>query len=402
MAEVTGADLRSSGLTPKQIAILNFSKLLNLFGRNYKSLFKHKVSGVDDTNSETPVSTGTAKKILAVEPFDLDNLKYGGGEIQVELSLKEVKLNDRIIRAKRYAGLFAIDDKERIDWIFRMLIAINKGFNQGLSVAIDKNISECFSNLLPIIEISNKTTGNRKILAKDTPTIHKTNFVYRDGDWTTSDADQFNHETVSRIHGFFVDRKSGRDVYPNDPYIRINTNVYMQLTPTAHTMLSKTEQGMQMLKDGGVYGSGTSVVFLNTPHDLAAGNFMKNNSNTAYEYVASTDKVRVASRQIKKNNVDNERVLFPVNQTMQATNLNSLNDVAAGSFENIEVDPVDIVAVWAKEAVSFADFTQLKIMKQKNDIRFKNAIFYLRSEGIGSVVTDQNKVMLFPLRGKKL
>ena len=402
MAEVLGTDLRDHGLTAKELAVLNFSRVLNLFGRNYKSLFKPCVSGINDTNSENPVAKGTAKKILAVEPIELDTLKYSGGEIQVELSLKQLKLNDRIVRAKRYAGLFALDDKERIDWLFRIIIAINKAFNAGLSVSVDKNIAGCFNELLQIIEISNKTTGNRKIIAKDTPTIYKTNIAYRDGDWTNSEADHFNHESVHKIFGWLTDRKAGRLLYPEDPYMSYSTPCYMQLTPTARGLLTKTEQGESMLKEGGVYGKNGRLLFIDTPHDLAAGNFMKNNTNMAYQYDATTDKVRLACRKIAKKNTQNDRVLFPRNQTMQANNLNGLNDVAASSFENIEVDPVDLVAVWANEAVSFGEFTELSIMQQKNDIRMQNAFYYLRSEGVGSVITDQNKVMVFPIRGKTI
>ena len=390
MTEVMGSDLRSQGLTKNQTAIINYARTMYTFGRDYFSIFRYYTAGINGQNSEYMVGQGSVKRMVAVKPITLDNLKFSGGQVQTELSLKSITFSERIIKARQFAAIFGIGetDKQGNNWLLRVQAGIRKATIIGLGEAIDKTISRSLIEQIPLVEVSNVTAGSRKIEPKVSPTLHKTNFVYRDGDWTTSDADQFNHETVHKVHGFFLDKKARTCV--------------LQLTPTARQMLAKTEQGQKLLDAGGIYGNPTSLFFVDTPHDLAAGNYTKNNANVIYQYVSSTDKLRLASRQIKKNNVDNLRVLFPVNQTMQATNLNSLNDVAAGSFENIEVDPVDLLGAWDIDAVSFGDFTQLNIHEQKNDIRMLNTLFVLSRFGIGSIVNNENKALLLPIRGKKL
>ena len=390
MAEVTGQDLRDHGLTAKEIAVVLFARTMYSFGRDYFSIFSSFADGANGPNSEDAVGQATLKKLLTVEPITLDNQKFGGGQLNTDLNLKTLKFNDRIIRAERKSAIFGVSptDNQGGNWVMRVDAGIRRATAQALGVSIDQNIVGAFTRLLPIIEIANKTTGTRRTAPKDTPTINKTNYVYRDGDWTTSDADQFNHESVHKIHGFFLDRKA--------------MNCVLQLTPTARQLLAKTEQGQKMLDAGGIYGRPTSLMFVDTPHDLAAGNLSKNNSNTAYQYISGTDKLRLASRKFAKSHVDNDRVLFPSNQTMQATNLNALNDVAAGSFENIEVDPVDLVAAWDISSVVFGSFNRLNQHQEKEDIRFLGAKFIYSSFGIGSIVSDQNKVILIPIKGKKL
>ena len=409
MAEVTGGDLRDHGLDKKQVAMVAFHKALTIFGRTYRSIFKQFVSGLTPGNSEHVVGSGTLKKVVALKPITLDAIKFRGGQVQTDLEFKGLNFTEKIIRASQYGAIFALDDKQRVDWLFRMLVAINKAFDIGAEIACDRSISSCLTQRLPVIEVAGPETGTRAITPKDTPTIMKTNYVYRDGDWTNNDADQFTPQSVHKIYGFFLDKKCG--YVPPETFEQwlnevtgnaLPETVYMQLTPTARNMLAKTEQGEKMLDNGGIHGNPLTLRFVNTPHDLVSGNFITDNTNVASAYNASTNRITLAARKIKDRNTDDDRVLFPLNQNMGDTQLNGLNDVAANSFENIEVQPDNVLGIWSSSAISFGMFNQLSMMQAKSDIRLKNAFLFLKRLGIGSVVNNENKVMLFPIRGKNL
>ena len=388
MTEVMGSDLRNQGLTAKEIAIINYARTMYTLGRDYYSIFRFYTAGVSGQNSEYLVGQGSRKRLVAVKPIDLDTLKYQGGQLQTELRLKNVTFSERIISADQYAAIFGIGetDNQGNQWLLRVQGGIRLAITEGLGKAIDRTIVQALVKHLPLVEVSNKTTGDRKITPKVNPTVHKTNFAYRDGPWTNSDADQFTSETVHKIHGFFLDKGARACI--------------LQLTPYARLLLQKTTRGQNMLNAGGIYGNPTSLYFVDTPSNFAAGNFTKNNTNVAFQYTAGTDRIRLATRQFAKSHVDNDRVLFPSNQTMQANNLNALNDVAAGSFSNIEVDPVDLLGAWDVSALSFGDFLELNMQEQKRDIRLLNTLFVLSRFGIGSVVKDEDKALLVPIRGR--
>ena len=387
MAEVTGANLRSSGLTAIDLVSASLAKTMYMFGRDYYSRFRYLVSPIEENESEYLVGQGGQKRLLATKPFKLDSIKHGAGQIQSELSLSGIQFAERYIQARQFGKISALNKDQNNAWKAKIIKGLQRATVQGLGAEIDNVISRAFSDKIAVVEVPNVTTGTRRIVPKITPTVMKTNYVYRYGDWTTSDAEQFSPDAVHAIHGFFVDRK-------------VSTAV-LQLTPTAARILGKTEQGEKLLQAGGVYGN-TSLIFVYTPHDVSAGAFINNNSNTAKTYTAGTDRIVVASRKILDNNVDNQRVFFPSNQTMGASNLNGLNDVASGSFEEIEIWPNDLLAAWSIDSVAFGDFLELNMHLQKEDIRFLGALFILSRFGIGSVIKDENKVMLFPIKGKKV
>ena len=51
-------------------------------------------------------------------------------------------------------------------------------------------------------------------------------------------------------------------------------------------------------------------------------------------------------------------------------------------------------------ALSFGDFLELNMQEQKRDIRLLNTLFVLSRFGIGSVVKDEDKALLVPIRGR--
>ena len=391
MAEVMGRDLRDHGLSKIQASVINYARMMYVFGRDFFSIFKYYTAGISGRNSEYLVGQGSTKRLVAVKPITLDAIKYRGGQVQVDLEFKSIGFTERLIRARQVGAIFSMSHTELGQgpmWAQRVLGGVSKATAIGLGIAIDRNISASLTQRLPIIEVAGPETGTRYITPKYTPTIMKTNWVYRDGPWTNSEEDQFNHESVHKIFGFFLDKKAKTCV--------------LQLTPTARNMLAKTEQGQKLLDAGGIYGNPTSLLFVDTPHDLAAGLFITDNTNVASAYSASTNRITVAARTLGARHTDDDRVLFPLNQNMGDTQLNGLSDVASNAFENIEVQPDNLLGAWDIDSVSFGDFQELNLQQQKRDIRLLNALIILSRFGIGSVVNNENKVMLFPIRGKNL
>ena len=83
---------------------------------------------------------------------------------------------------------------------------------------------------------------------------------------------------------------------------------------------------------------------------------------------------------------------------MTAAQLNTRPNVSG--FDDIQLTRDNLIAVWAKDAIAFGEFNQLMNNSEDHDPRQKNALYRLTRFGMNACILDENKVMLFPIRGK--
>ena len=54
MAEVTGGDLRDHGLSKLQIGVINYARMMYVFGRDFFSIFKYYTAGIERKELRIP------------------------------------------------------------------------------------------------------------------------------------------------------------------------------------------------------------------------------------------------------------------------------------------------------------------------------------------------------------
>ena len=318
MAEVTGLDVLNSGVRGAEITTLDFSNLIYSYGRDYFSKFKPFVTsagpqmvnnyGYPEENFK--IESGSAKKIVGVHEITLDEVRYGGQPIGTgagELRPGLVPLSVRLMVARQFGKIFALDDKDLLDLGKDLPGILDKALMQAYGKAVDKTIVDSLTAPIPSI-VYDKTNpnawyyqnGSRKFLAKYTATHNKANFVYRDGTWTsgsTVGTARFGPSAVYKIEGFFIDK--GISGY---------RPVCMQLTPAAIDILAATNEGLRMLRDGGT----DLIQFVKTQTTLAAGESIRtNNLGPASAYAAANDVIDIAARTIGDDHTSNEGVFIP-------------------------------------------------------------------------------------------
>ena len=410
MAEITGNIAYNKSVRGEEITTLDFGKLTYSYGRDYFSRYMSCVTGAGPnivneygfSEENFNIANGTAKKILGIKPIELDDIRYGIQPIGTgqagELTPGQLPLAVKLLVSRQVGKVFALDDKDLLD-LGRSLPPIwDKALMQAYGKKIDQVISESMVAAIPSIvyDTQNQNAfydkdGTRKFLAKYSATSNKTNFVYRDGDWTTPssatvDEPRFTAASVYKIEGFFVDK--GVSGYGR---------VHLQLTPAASNLLARTNEGLRMLRDGG-----TEIVrFVHTPNNIVSGRFLgPPNHYLSSAYNAGTEVATIAARALADDHETEDRVLFDSSQTMTAAALNRQSNLGTAGFVDIEVKRDDLIAVWAKDAVAFGEFDRLRNQASKNDIRLNNALFHVQRFGLNAVILDENKVMLFPIRGK--
>ena len=405
MAEITGNIAYNKSVRGEEITTLDFGKLTYSYGRDYFSRYMSCVTGAGPnivneygfSEENFNIANGTAKKILGIKSIELDDIRYGIQPIGTgqagELTPGQLPLAVKLLVSRQVGKVFALDDKDLLD-LGRSLPPIwDKALMQAYGKKIDQVIAESFISAIPSIVYDTSQSNafydanTRKTLAKYTATLNKTNFVYRDGDWTagtTIGTARLTPASIYKIQGFFVDK--GVSGYGS---------VYMQLTPAAMELLAATNEGLRMLREGGT----DMVRFVNTQTTMAAGEFIRaNDLKVASAFNRANDVIDVAARTLGDDHTSDEGVLFPPNQTMTAAQLNRQPNVAG--FEDIQLTRDNLIAVWARDAVAFGEFDRLRNKASKNDIRLNNAMFHVERFGLNSVILDENKIMLFPIRGK--
>ena len=403
MTEVVGADVLSTGVRAEGLTTLDFSRLVYSYGRDYFSRYKPCVLGaganiVDKygfSEENFTIGTGKAKKMLGIKPITLDPINYGGQDIGIstgDIRPGKVPLAVRLLVARQFGKVFTMDDKDLIDLQYSLPPIFDKALMQAYGKLIDEVIIE--SLVAPIASVVYDTTqtnahytAGNKPLVKYEATINRTNFVYRDGPWTSGNTvgtDRFSPASVYKIQGFFADK--GVSGY---------RSVCMQLTPQATDILASSNEGLRMLGDGGT----ELIRFVVSQTTQAAGEFIKTGKlGPASAYARANDVITVGARTIGEDHTADEGVLFASNQNMTAAQLNSRPNVSG--FEDIELTRDNLIAVWAKDAVTFGEFEMLTNSASKHDIRQNNALYQLNRFGCGATILDENKVMLFPIRGK--
>ena len=411
MAEPTGLDAFQKGVRGAEITTIDWGRLIYSYGRDYFSRFKNCVTGaggmiVDQygfENENNAIGVGAAKKILGIRPIELDPVRFGvqpvgtgTGEIRPGL----LPLRVRVLVARHFGKIFTFDDKDLLDLQYTLGPLFDKVLMQAYGKKIDDIIIDSLISQVPSI-VYNTSADNkyynlnkRKPLAKYDITNNIAQYVFRDGAWTTPssatvDQARFTPDSVYKILGFFIERDC-------------DGPVYLQLTPDMIAMLSSTTRGVNMLNEGGVYaGKGPRLRFVATKVSQTAGVRIKTGDlKVASAFTTGTDVITVAARQVDTVLAENvtDRVLYDADQTMTATSLN--NQASTTGFVDIECKRPDLVAAWSRDAVAFGEFEQLMTEAQKNDIRQNNAAYRTNRFGMNSVILDENKVLLFPVRGK--
>ena len=398
MAEVTAADLRSTGLRGKELTTLNIANLIFMFGRDYFSKYRRRATGAGPMINDKwgfrersyRISNGSAKRILATKPIKLQKIKYGGIGLGSDITLSDIGFSQRTIIAELLATGFTWDDGDLLDTNGRVIPALKEAVTmQAVGASIDDVIMGAFTRKLSLVQYDNTSSNSwynsdtRKYNTKLATTTVKTNYTYRDEGWTTSDGDHFNHETIHKIRGFFDDKK-------------VLGPIYIQITPKARQLLGKTEEGDRMLQDGGTIG----VSFIGAATDEAAGHFIEDNSNIASAYASG--KITLASRELQEKNVDDRLVYFGNTQTMTAVELNkaAVGAESRTAFTDIEIDRDHLIAAWDSDSLCYGEFDELNQSAERRDIRLLDATEAVTRIGIGSVISNENKVMLIPLSGK--